>query len=179
MTTPTTPPADPSATLGTPRRARGRLVAFLVLLLVALGGGLAGVAIDRLVLLPRHFGGRPPIGDLMGGPMGRHTPQDREREFRDRMARELGLSESQRVRIDSLMERRLLEVRAIREQARPGLDSVLVRTRRQIDSILTPEQREKAQAMVRRGGLHGRGPMGPLLREGIGPPPGGPMRPPR
>jgi Spy/CpxP family protein refolding chaperone len=179
MTTPTTPPAEPSATLGTPRRARGRLVAVLVLLLVALGGGLAGVAIDRLVLLPRYFGGRPPLGHLMGGPTGRPAPQDREREFRDRMASELGLSESQRVRIDSLMEGQLREVRAIREQARPGLDSILVRTRRRIDSILTPEQREKAQAMVRRGGRRGRGPMGPLMGEGIGPPPGGPMGPPR
>jgi Spy/CpxP family protein refolding chaperone len=139
-------------------------VALLVLALVALAAGLAGVAVDRLVLLPRHA--------------ERHHPRPRHRdlEFRDRMARALELSDSQRVRIDSLMERQLQEVRAIREQAQPRLDSVISRTRSQIDSILTPEQREKARALARRGDF---GPHRPPGRDpGFDPPPGEGDRPP-
>jgi Spy/CpxP family protein refolding chaperone len=160
-----TTPANPSS--GSPRR--GRAVAVLVLLLVALAGGLAGVALDRLVLLPRHPGGlvpRPPFG-------GGQLAQEREREFRDHMARTLGLSDSQRVRIDSLLEHQLQELRAIRQEVRPRLDSIIARTRRQIDSILTPEQREKARAMLPRGGPRGARPAGRGPQGGLGPPPPG------
>jgi Spy/CpxP family protein refolding chaperone len=166
MTTPANSPA------GSP--ARGRTVALLVLALVTLAAGLAGVAVDRLVLLPRHAEWRDP--------MRRPPPHDREREFRDRMARALALSDSQRVRIDSLMERQLHEVRAIREQAQPRLDSVVERTRSQIDAILTPEQREKARAMARRGDFGPGGPAGRGPGDPLGPPPpegGREPRPPR
>jgi Spy/CpxP family protein refolding chaperone len=139
---------------------KGRATALLILLLVALAAGLAGVALDRLVLLPRHAEWGVP-GDRPRDPMRHPSPHDREREFRDRMARTLGLSDSQRVRIDALMERQLLEVRAIREQAQPRLDSVIARTRSQIDAILTPEQRERARAMARRGDFGGREPPPP------------------
>jgi Spy/CpxP family protein refolding chaperone len=139
----------------------GRATALLILSLVALAAGLAGVALDRLVLLPRHAEWRGPGGDRPRDPMRHPSPHDRESEFRDRMARTLGLSDSQRVRIDSLMERQLLEVRAIREQAQPRLDSVIARTRSQIDAILTPEQRERARAMARRGDFGGREPLPP------------------
>ena len=90
-----------------PRRPSGRLLAGLVLLLVALTGGLAGVALDRQVLLPRMVAGRPFEQGL-----GRHPPRDRE--FRNRFAREVGLSAEQQIRIDSMMDR-LGE--AIRESA--------------------------------------------------------------
>lgn len=141
--------------------ARGRWVAILVLLLVALAGGLAGVALDRLVLLPRHAGAHGP-GGRHGGHM-RAPPHERERAFRDRMARELGLSDSQRVRIDSLMQQQLREVRAVRQATQPRLDSIIEGTRSRIDSVLTPEQREKARTMARRdfrGPGHRRGPPG-------------------
>jgi Spy/CpxP family protein refolding chaperone len=126
MTTPTTP-------------ARGRLVAAAVLFLVAVAGGLTAVTLDRFVL--RH------------GPHGMSPspcPHGHERAFRDRMARELDLSVDQRMRIDTLMDRQLREIRSIRAQVQPRLDSVVSQTRRQIDAILTPEQREKARALAKR-----------------------------
>jgi hypothetical protein len=43
------------------------------------------------------------------------------------MARTLGLSDSQRVRIDSLLEHQLQELRAIRQEVRPRLDSIIAR----------------------------------------------------
>lgn len=75
---------------------RGPLLAALVLLLAALVGGVVGVAVDRRVLLPHVFEHRP-------WQRGIHSPRDRQ--FRDRFARELGLSPDQQVRIDSIMDR--------------------------------------------------------------------------
>jgi|SRR6185437_6917195 len=148
-----------------PPLPRGRIVAALVLFLVAVAGGLTAVVLDRFVL-------RPPPGprfhDFGRGPGGR--PPERERAARDHFAKELGLSPTQRVRIDSLMDRQLKEIRAVREQVQPRLDSIVGQTRREIDAILTPEQRKKAQELAQRrfgdrGDWHG----GPDL--GLPPPP--------
>jgi Spy/CpxP family protein refolding chaperone len=149
MTTPTTPSPGPRDDAPVPRPpARGRRLAALVLLLVALAAGVAGVALDRLVLLPMRFGGPP-----AGGPPWRHGPErgrvPREQALRDRFARELGLSAEQRLRIDSLMDRQLRAVREARSQIQPRLDSVVSQTRREIDAILTPEQRAKAAELAR------------------------------
>ena len=143
MTSPISPPQAP----------RGPWLAALVLFLVAFAGGLAGVAMDRLILLPRMF--RP---GFEHGP-GRHIARDRG--FRDRFAREVGLSPEQRTRVDSIMDRQGRELRAVRARVQPQLDSIITRTRRELDSVLTPEQRKKAEEIRRR---HPRPP---------GPPPGG------
>src|SRR6185312_15882327 len=138
----------------------GPLMAVLVLLLVAIVGGFVGVALDRLVLLPhtgfghRHGPGGPP----------------RDREFRARFARELGLSPEQQTRIDSIMDRKGRELRAVRGQVQPTLDSIIARTRRSIDSVLTPEQRTKAEEFRRK---HPRPPGPPPGMFGPGPPPDG------
>lgn len=142
------------------------LMAVLVLLLVAFAGGLAGVALDRLVLLPHLFRG-PGFGHERG-PGGRRDP-----EFRARFAREVGLSPAQQIRIDSIMERQGRELRAVRGQVQPTLDSIIARTRAQLDSVLTPEQRKKAEE-IRRKHPHPPGP--PPGMFGPRPPPGGPPR---
>ena len=49
------------------------------------------------------------------------------------------------------MDRQIGEIRRLRAEVQPRLDSVVAQTRRQIEEILTPEQREKARAMARRG----------------------------
>jgi Spy/CpxP family protein refolding chaperone len=155
---------DPHPTPGTPRAP---LLALLVLLLAALAGGVGGVAADRLILLPRMHGG-PEYG-----PGGFHRGPPRDREFRDRFAREVGLTPQQQTRIDSIMDRQGRELRVVRGQVQPQLDSIITHTRRALDSVLTPEQRKKAEAIRKRhppprpppGGFPG-GPGGPE-----GPPP--------
>jgi Spy/CpxP family protein refolding chaperone len=160
MTAPTNsaPSSGPGA-----RRARG--LAILVLLLAVLAGGLAGIALDRTVLLPRRIGPRPPHAGALGRPREPRMPRDRamlERRFRERMARELGLTDAQRVRIDSVLDRQNRDVRAIRAEAEPKLDSIRARTRREMDAILTAEQRERMREMGRRGrGRRGGPPGGP------------------
>jgi Spy/CpxP family protein refolding chaperone len=119
----------------------GRMIAGLVLLLVALAGGLAGVAADRLVLLP-HMRGGPVFGRR-----DRHGPPPPNHEFRDRFAHDLGLTNAQQVRIDSIMDRQMREVRAIRKQVQPRVDSIISGARRELDGVLTPEQRQKAELL--------------------------------
>jgi Spy/CpxP family protein refolding chaperone len=145
-------------------RGRGPMTAGLVLLLTALAGGLAGVAVDRLVLLPHMFGGR----DF--GPRGRHGPPPPNHEFRDRFAHDLGLTDDQQVRIDSIMDRQMREVRAIRSQVQPRVDSIISGARRELDAVLTPEQRQKAEALRKQ-----HPPPPPPPEDGM---PGGPDRPP-
>jgi Spy/CpxP family protein refolding chaperone len=141
----------------------GPRMAVLVLLLVAIVGGLAGVALDRFVLLPHMF-----HGSGFGREHGPGGPP-RDREFRARFARDLGLSPEQQIRIDSIMDRQGRELRAVRGQVQPTLDSIIARTRRQVDSVLTPEQRKKAEEIRRK---HPR----PPGMFGAGPPPDRPPR---
>ncbi|HEX5574296.1 MAG TPA: hypothetical protein VFX42_00380 [Gemmatimonadales bacterium] len=154
------------------RRLRGPLLAALVLLLALFVGGVAGVALDRHVLLPRMF--RPGFQHFPG------RPPPRDREFRNRFAKEVGLSAEQQTRIDSIMDRQGRELRAVRSKVQPQLDSIIGRTRRELDLVLTPEQRKKAEAIRRR---HPRPPGPPPGDFGPGPdgPPGGPPggQPPR
>jgi Spy/CpxP family protein refolding chaperone len=150
---------------GSRRPPPGPLMAVLVLLLVAIIGGVAGVALDRLVLLPHMFRG-PGFGHghEPGGP-------PRDREFRARFARDLALSPEQQARIDSIMDRQGRELRAVRGQVQPTVDSIIARTRRQIDSVLTPEQRKKAEEIRRK---HPRPPGPSPGMFGPRPPPDGP-----
>jgi Spy/CpxP family protein refolding chaperone len=160
--------STPTAPASTSRR--GPLLAALVLVLALFVGGVAGVAVDRHVLLPRmfrhgfqHFPGRPP---------------PRDREFRSRFAKEVGLSAEQQTRIDSIMDRQGRELRAIRSKVQPQLDSIISRTRREFDAVLTPEQRRKADEIRRK---HPRPPGPPSGEFGPGPdgpPPGPPPEPP-
>lgn len=119
----------------------GRLIAALVLIIVAFVGVAGGVALDRGVLLHRRhagFGGR---GSRELGANGG------VRRMRDQLADTLGLSATQRQRFDSLMDRQLAEFRAVREKVQPQMDSIFEATRRAVDSLLTPEQRQKLERM--------------------------------
>jgi Spy/CpxP family protein refolding chaperone len=120
----------------------GVLLAALVIVLAAVSGGLAGVAVDRMVLLPHMFRGP-------GGPHdGRGPPRDHD--FRERFAREIGLTADQQVRVDSIMDREIKGIHSVRSEVQPRLDSIITRTRRELDSVLTPEQRKKAEEMRKR-----------------------------
>jgi len=153
-----------SSTASSWKRPRGPLLAALVLLLTLFVGGMAGIALDRHVLLPRMF--RPGFQHHPGRP-------PRDREFRNRFAKEVGLTAEQQTRIDSIMDRQGRELRALRSKVQPQLDSIISRTRHELDSVLTPDQRKKAEEIRRR---HPRPPGPPPGEFGPGPdgPPGGP-----
>jgi Spy/CpxP family protein refolding chaperone len=91
--------------------------------------------------------------------MPRHEMPRRQGEFRERFAKALDLTDAQRVVVDSLMDHQLRELRRIRGASQPQVESVIRQTRRAIDSLLTPEQRERAAELAerRRAGPRGRG----------------------
>jgi len=146
MTNPPSSPVPPNREPA-PRRG-GRLGAVVVLVLVALAGVIAGVALDRLRFIPHMFGG--PGHGPGGHEWGPGGGPPRDHGFRDRFAHELGLSLEQQTRIDSIMDRQGRELRAVRGQVQPQLDSIITRTRRQLDSVLTPDQRQKAEEIRKR-----------------------------
>jgi Spy/CpxP family protein refolding chaperone len=152
----------------TPSRPRA-LAAVLIVTMLALGA-VAGIAFDRLVLLPRtgYAGEVTPQADTsrmegMGprgpGAMGGRVPGDR---YLRHLADELDLTEEQRARIDAILTDQQERVLEITRESRPRIREVAADTRAAIRDVLTPEQQarleELRQQRDRRGGHHGGGP---------------------
>ena len=152
---------DFSSKAGPPVQA-ARRQAVLVLSLVLLAGFLIGMAADRL-WLTRQWGGKPPrdFAERRGGagwprgpgrpamrggfpgPMSPEHAEERRRGMVQRLTRELDLTETQQQAIDSIMAGNEAEFAAIEREMRPRMKAFLERSRGQIDSVLTPAQREK------------------------------------
>ena len=125
-------------------RLRPRLLAVLALLLAAVGGVAAGVALDQSMSQSRH------LGFLARGTAFRPPPNRHPRsELLDRHDASLDLTGEQRVRVDSVLARREAEMRALRNQVRPRFDSIAGRTRTDLLQILTPEQRARFEELGR------------------------------
>jgi len=125
-------------------RLRPRLLAVLALLLAAVGGVAAGVALDQSMSQSRH------LGFLARGTAFRPPPNRHPRsELLDRLDTSLDLSGEQRIRVDSVLARREAEMRALRNQVRPRFDSIAGRARTELLQVLTPEQRARFEALGR------------------------------
>jgi Spy/CpxP family protein refolding chaperone len=126
-------------------RLRPRLLALLALVLAAVGGLAAGVALDQSMSQSRH------LGFLARGTAFRPPPNRHPRsELLDRLDASLDLTQEQRVRVDSVLARREADMRALRDQVRPRFDSIAGRTRTDLLQILTPKQRERFEELGRR-----------------------------
>lgn len=115
---------------------KSKSLALIFLLGAFLTGGALGFAVDRM------------MGHDHRGPRGGRESMSA------RVARELNLSASQRTSMDSLMERRRLQIREVYRPIRPQLDSldkigrsVSESTHAQVRRILTAEQQVKWDAM--------------------------------
>lgn len=156
------------------RWSSGRTTAAAVLLLTAIAGVLLGVVLDRRVLLPHRFHVLHGYGWYQRGfgvhPMFRRTPTAADaHRASDHLARALNLTATQRVQIDSIMARRVTAFRDVRRETQTRIAALLEETRRAIDSVLTPEQRARFQAMHRHHPPEGAPPMGPPRGEPPGP----------
>lgn len=118
--------------------ARG--TAAVVLALCVAVGAIGGVVLDRVLLIPHHVGRRAARGTRALWPANQATS-------RDRLARQLSLSDSQRVRLDAVLSRQTARYRATRELIQPRMDSIFTETRAQIDSLLTPAQRDQLRSI--------------------------------
>lgn len=117
-------------------------VAFLLFFVFAAGAA-AGVAADRLQLLP-------------GAARAEETPsrsdRTRDRERRqtiiERFADDLGLTAEQRRHIDEILEDFRGDVKTMREEFDPRWRALLDTTRTRIEAVLTPEQVTRYRALL-------------------------------
>lgn len=129
------------------------LWAVLAIVGVLACGVVIGVAVDRAWL---HRRGPGMMGRRGGPSMGPPSAEQREM-MRTRLARELSLSPEQSARIDTIMTRQFKAMEEITGPIRPRMDSLFASTRAAIDSVLTPDQREKRAKLSRERGGFRRG----------------------
>lgn len=140
-----------------PRSTQARATAVAVLLAVGIAGVAGGVVLDRTVLMPKT-----PVAAVRGGPntpsdrIGRSPNPDMRRRFSERMAKDLGLTPEQSVKVDAIMKHQFDEMRKASELVRPRIDSLSRAAQLAMDSVLTPEQREKVKELRARGRDGGR-----------------------
>jgi Spy/CpxP family protein refolding chaperone len=120
-----------------------RATTLLLLLAAAIAGGITALGLDRALHHGPPQAEAPDPGHRRRSPNGRRPPFDPAARF----ARELGLSPAQQARLDSLLARQRDEVQQIREETQPRYDSIAERTSREVDSLLTPEQRRMLDSL--------------------------------
>lgn len=123
-----------------------------------------GIALDHRVLHPRPsrdaFAGEPrprggpffmpgamPSGGRRPPPPDEHRPPRPERAV-DAFARELELTPEQLVVTDSILRHEFEAVNGIREDTWPKMQAIMDDTRRKLDGVLSPPQRERYHAML-------------------------------
>src|SRR3954471_10699279 len=124
--------------------------AALVVAAIAVGCAIAGAGIDRWVVMHGPRRGR-------GGPAGALPPEvsaRRRAEMLERMTKDLNLTPTQRVGIDSVMQRTDSALRVVRGEMEPRLRQIFDSSRAQISARLDSAQRVKfaAQRPPRRDG---------------------------
>lgn len=136
-------PLEPRPGLARTGAGRGRVLALLglVLVFVAAAGVASGVVLERRVLSRNAAHGPWRRGEPhAGGPRAMH----------ERFGRDLGLSPAQAAKIDSIFASHRPAIDSARAIAEPKIRAIIDQTRREIDSVLTPEQRAKMHARMMR-----------------------------
>jgi hypothetical protein len=125
---------------------RPKTVAIATLVIVVIGSALAGAAADRAYVRKsmRLVGDTTfhPISSALRTP----SPADRQR-YRAELSTALSLTADQSRRVDSILDQRASQFEALRSAIRPQVDTLLQAVRRDIDGVLTPDQRAKYRAL--------------------------------
>ncbi len=123
--------------------SRTRVAALLLLVFAA--GAAAGVAADRLDLLPDTARAEEATTD---------SDEDEGRERREttieRFADELGLTGEQRARIEEILEDFRGGVKSLRAEFHPRWHALIDTTRTRIEAVLTPEQVSQYRTLLER-----------------------------
>lgn len=132
--------------------SRGRVA--LLLLLTFAAGAAAGVAADRLSLLP----GTARADESAGTEEERREDGgERPRTTIERFADELGLTAEQRSRIEEVLSAFRGEVKELRKEFHPRWEALVDSARARIEAVLTPEQVEQYRALLKRERAERRG----------------------
>jgi Spy/CpxP family protein refolding chaperone len=126
-----------------PRSSRKTaVIAVIVVILTFVSGAAAGFLLAHLRMLRRHDGRLP---HLMPAMMVHH------------LDRALDLTPEQRVKVEEIVRRHHQRIESLMESTRPQVRQELDAANREIEALLTPEQRQKFAAMrLRLGHREGR-----------------------
>lgn len=128
-----------------------RATAGVLLVLVLVVGVLGGVLVDRLVLRPAVArAAETSRADTVRTSAADRGQRDRERgreRYVGQLTRELGLSAAQRAQVDTITRVREARMQALIQEVHPRFHALIEQTRAEIDSVLTPAQREKLSAL--------------------------------
>jgi hypothetical protein len=133
------------------RQASPRAKAIGVLVALVLASGIAGAAVDRVVVRSErldalHDTAFHPISSILRSP----TPADRQ-AYREQLKRALNLSASQDSAIERLMAERAGQFSALRDELRPRVDHLVTDFRADIEKVLTDRQRDEFRRIQQRG----------------------------
>ncbi len=120
-----------------PRRMNRKVIAGVVLIVVAGTGFAAGIATDRMMV------GRQFSAGMVDAPDARA-----QHGIGDRLARELGLTSTQRAQVDAIIGRQTITAEALRREYQPRVRAIMIATRAAIDSVLTPAQQERLRTLT-------------------------------
>ena len=124
-----------------------RLRAGIIIGLIAVCSGLAGVAVERSVI-QRVMAQRRPLPPIGPPRFTREADTRRRADMLDRMTKDLALTSTQRAGVDSVMQHSDSLLRGIRMEIQPRLEQVLAASRAAIDTRLDADQRVKYEKMV-------------------------------
>jgi hypothetical protein len=122
-----------------------------VLTALVLASGVAGAAIDRMVVRSQHTIAMfdttfHPLSSILRSP----TPADRQL-YRTQLKSALDLTAAQDSAIESVLSARAGEFTALREEMRPRVDRLVTDERADIEKVLTDRQREEFRRLQQRG----------------------------
>jgi Spy/CpxP family protein refolding chaperone len=129
----------------------------LFVLVVFVTGLAAGLLIDRS-LGPAWPGTRPPRFAGGPGPMGRFPGPPPPGFLVDRLAQDLSLTADQRAKVEKIFEGRRERLGEFQSQVRARYEQEQRELRAEVEKLLTPDQRQRFQGWIERGGLGDRPP---------------------
>lgn len=138
-------------TIPTGAQASPRARAIGVLVALVLAAGIAGAAVDRVVIRSQridalHDTAFHPLSSILRSP----TAEDRL-QYREQLRRALSLTAGQDSAIEHLMAGRAGEFNALRDELRPRVDHLVTDFRADIEKVLTDRQRDEFRRLQQRG----------------------------
>lgn len=131
-------------------RLAPRMLAFLVLIAVIGSAGLAGAAVDRLLVRAReqHASTLPDTGYHPLSSVLRSPTDAQRRAAREQLARQLSLTPGQVPIVDSILDSHAAAFRVLREEIRPRVEMLTSAVRADVEHVLTDTQRERYRALL-------------------------------
>lgn len=118
--------------------ARSRAALVIVLSLIA--GAILGIAADRTVL--QHLGRRPP------------DPRRAGEHFARMLEHRLDLTDAQKEKVEAILRRHGDANEAIFRETQPRIHAQMQATDREIEAVLTPEQRARFHELLHERDAH-------------------------